>query len=334
MAHQVARSLAETAAKFEDEYIFCWLDWDGDNILMDGGIIDYGSIRQFGLFHAEYRYDDVQRFSTTILEQRQKARYMVQCFVQIADFLSTKKKKSLSHFKQHSIMQYFDKHFVDSKNRNLLQKIGFKKTHVDHLLKHHLNKVTKFRKVFSYFERSKSKRGPYKVPDGINRDAIFCMRDILRELPQIYLARNTSLSSQEFTEIIKSSYARKSDLRLTDLRKKQIGRFQSNYLSLINTIERELDLSRGQQLLEMTMRASVINKYDRVTGDSITYIVQKVQKLRPKLTGHELFELSQQFATYQNLNPDQKIVVHETPERHKNIMQNFHTIVRECREGL
>ena len=59
MASQVAHSLAETAAKFEDEYIFCWLDWDGDNILMDGGIIDYGSIRQFGLFHAEYRYDDV-----------------------------------------------------------------------------------------------------------------------------------------------------------------------------------------------------------------------------------------------------------------------------------
>ena len=334
MASQVAHSLAETAAKFEDEYIFCWLDWDGDNILMDGGIIDYGSIRQFGLFHAEYRYDDVQRYSTTILEQRQKAKYMVQCFVQIADFLSTKKKKSLSHFKKHPIMHAFDKNFVDSKNRNLLLKIGFKKSHVEHLLKNHLDQVTKFRKVFSYFERAKSKRGAYKVPDGINRDALFCMRDILRELPQLYLARSTSLSCSEFTEIIKSSYARKSDLRLTDIRKKQINRFQSHYLGLITTLEKDLSVTRAQQLLELTMRASVINKYDRVTGDSITYIVQKVQKLRPKLAGHELFELSQQFATYQNLNPDQKIVAHETPERHKNIMQNFHSIVRECREGL
>jgi hypothetical protein len=301
---------------------------------MDGGIIDYGSIRQFGLFHAEYRYDDVQRYSTTILEQRQKAKYMVQCFVQIADFLSTKKKKSLSRFKKHPIMQAFDKNFVDSKNRNLLLKIGFKKTHVEHLLKNHLDQVTKFRKVFSYFERAKSKRGAYKVPDGVNRDALFCMRDILRELPQLYLARSTSLSCAEFTEIIKSSYARKSDLRLTDIRKKQINRFQSHYLGLIATLEKDLSVTRAQQLLELTMRASVINKYDRVTGDSITYIVQKVQKLRPKLAGHELFELSQQFATYQNLNPDQKIVAHETPERHKNIMQNFHSIVRECREGL
>lgn len=334
LASQTAKAFAETAAKFEDEYIFCWLDWDGDNILMDGGIIDYGSIRQFGLFHAEYRYDDVQRYSTTILEQRQKARYMVQCFVQIADFLTTKKKKSLSHFKKHPIMEAFDKHFIDCKNRNVLQKIGFKKNHIDHLLKNHLTTVTKFRKVYSYFERAKSKRGLYKVPDGINRDALFCMRDIMRELPQLYLARTSNLDYNEFQEIIKSSYARKSDLKLTDIRKKQINRFQTYYNSLINFIEKEQHVSRSQQLLELTMRSSVINKYDRVTGDSITFIVQKVQKLRPKLLADELYALTQQFATYQNLDPDQKIVSTKTPERHKNIMQNFHSIVRECREGL
>jgi uncharacterized protein YdiU (UPF0061 family) len=334
LANQTALAFAETAAKFEDEYIFCWLDWDGDNILMDGGIIDYGSIRQFGLFHAEYRYDDVQRFSTTILEQKQKAKYMVQCFVQIADFLTTKKKKSLSHFRKHPIMQTFDKHFVDSKNRNLLNRIGFKKSHADHLLKNHLPLVTKFRKVFSYFERAKSKRGAYKVPDGINRDAIFCMRDILRELPQLYLARASALSHSEFTEIIKSSYARKSDLRLTEIRKRQINRFQSIYLAMLSALEKDLHLTSSQNLLELTMRASVINKYDRVTGDSITYIVKKVQKLRPKLSANELYELAQQFSSYQNLDPDQKTTSTKAPERHKNIMQNLYSIVRECREGL
>jgi hypothetical protein len=334
LAQQTARAFAEMAAKFEDEYIFCWLDWDGDNILMDGGIIDYGSIRQFGLFHAEYRYDDVQRFSTTILEQRQKARYMVQCFIQIADFLSTKKKKSLSHFKKHPLMQSFDKHYVDSKNYNLLNRIGFKKNHIEHLIKNHLTRVTKFRRVFSYFERAKSKRGAYKVPDGINRDAIFCMRDILRELPQLYLTRGTHLSHQDFLEIIKSSYARKSDLKLTEIRKKQINRFQGIYFSLLNALEKDLHQARSQQLLELTMRSSVINKYDRVTGDSITYIVQKVKKLRPKLSADDLYDLTQQFTTYQNLDPDQKMVSTKTPERHKNIMQNFYSIVRECREGI
>ena len=334
LANQVARNFAETAAKFEDEYIFCWLDWDGDNILMDGGIIDYGSIRQFGLFHAEYRYDDVQRYSTTILEQRQKARYIVQCFAQIADFLTTGKKRSLSEFRHHDVLKAFDKHFQECKDRNLVQKVGFKKNQQDLLLKNHRSLVTKFRKAFSYFERSKSKRGMYKVADGINRDALFCMRDILREMPQLYLTRQTHLSDEEFIEVIKSSYAKKSDLRLTELRRKQISKFQNSYMALLAAVEKETSATRTQLLLELTMRSSVIKKYDRVTGDSITYIVQKVQKLRPKLGAEELFQLAKQFSSYQNLDPDQKTISNEVPPRHKNIMQNLYTIVRECREGL
>ena len=334
LAQQVAKSFAETSAKFEDEYIFCWLDWDGDNILMDGGIIDYGSIRQFGLFHAEYRYDDVQRYSTNILEQRQKARYIVQCFIQIADCLTTGKKKSISQFRKHDILKYFDKYFQECKDRNVLQKIGFKKNHQELLLKNHKNTLTKFRKAFTYFERSKSKRGIYKVADGISRDAIFCMRDILREFPQLYLTRQSHLSPSEFIEVIKSSYAKRSDLKLTELRTKQINKFQNNYLALLAAIEKETGVARTQLLLELTMRSSVINKYDRVTGDSITYIVQKVQKLRPKLSAQELFQLAHQFSHYQNLDPDQKKVTNEIPPRHKNIMQGLYSIVRECREGL
>lgn len=334
LAEQVARNFAETSARFEDEYIFCWLDWDGDNILMDGGIIDYGSIRQFGLFHAEYRYDDVQRFSTTILEQRQKARYIVQCFAQIADFLSTKKKKSLSQFRRHAVIQLFDQHFLDCKHRNLLQKMGFKRAHQDYLLKEHLPLIIKFKKAFSYFERAKSKRGVYKVADGINRDAIFCMRDILRELPQIYLSRAEFLSPKEFIEICKSSYAKRSDLKITPIRMKQINRYQTYYMSLIDTVVATLGQSKSQFLLEITMRSSVINKYDRVTGDSISYIVEKVQKLRPKLKAEELYHLSQHFSDYQTLDPDQKKKNVEGHPRQKNIMQNLYSIVRECREGL
>ena len=71
-------SFARAAATFESEYVFCWLDWDGDNVLADGGIIDYGSVRQFGLYHREYRFDDADRWSTTIPEQRVKARAIAQ----------------------------------------------------------------------------------------------------------------------------------------------------------------------------------------------------------------------------------------------------------------
>jgi uncharacterized protein YdiU (UPF0061 family) len=42
-----ARSYARLAALLEEEYIFNWLSWDGDNMLASGAILDYGSIRQF-----------------------------------------------------------------------------------------------------------------------------------------------------------------------------------------------------------------------------------------------------------------------------------------------
>src|SRR5690606_951695 len=236
MAEQVTLNFSSMVARFEDEYIFCWLDWDGDNILMDGGIIDYGSIRQFGLFHSEYRFDDVERFSTTILEQKQKAKYIAQCFIQIADFLASGKKKSLQKFKDHRLMKLFEKNFEYHKNLNLIKKIGFDESTQIELIQNHIKKVESFRRVFSYFERAKSKKGFYKVADGITQDAIFCMRDILREFPQLYLARRTILEPKEFLEVIKSSYAKRADLKLTPIRIRQIKKFQEQYLDLVNIV--------------------------------------------------------------------------------------------------
>ena len=160
------------------------------------------------------------------------------------------------------------------------------------------------------------------------------MRDILRELPQIYLSRSAPLTPLEFIEIIKSSYARRSDLKLTEIRKKQIHQFQDLYSSLFYKVVKDFNLSKNQVLLDLTMRSSVINKYDRITGDSISYVVQKVMKQRPRLSALELFYLSQQFTTYQNLDPDHKQRFVEAPQRHRNIMKNLHLIVREFREGL
>lgn len=74
MSEQISRAFARLSARLEMEYIFVWMDWDGDNILADGSIIDYGSVRQFGLCHDQYRYDDVDRFSTNLTEQKLKKR--------------------------------------------------------------------------------------------------------------------------------------------------------------------------------------------------------------------------------------------------------------------
>ena len=59
----LARSYGRLAAICEEEYIFNWLAWDGDNMLASGAILDYGSIRQFAAKHDKYRYDDVDRWT-------------------------------------------------------------------------------------------------------------------------------------------------------------------------------------------------------------------------------------------------------------------------------
>ncbi len=335
---RVCETFAKISANFEDEYIFCWLDWDGDNILMDGGIIDYGSVRQFGLYHHEYRFDDVQRWSTSIKEQKLKAKYIVQTFAQLVDFLKTEKKKSVEEFKSHHSMQYFDQVFLQWKNRNLLRKIGFNTSQVEFLIQNAKKEIDAFREDFTYFEMAKSSKGPIKVPDGMNWNAIYCMRDILRELPQIYLSRGTDslLAHDEFIDILKSKYATRKDLKWTLRKDYKVKSFQKGYLKLIHIAGRKFKLNTEKTLLEITMRSSVLNKYDRVTGDSITNIVQKVMSKKPKLSAEEIYQILKEFTAYQNLDPDR---VHRQSNFEKEVGQSrmikgMLQIVRDFREGL
>ncbi len=336
--NQMVETFSEMAANFEDQYIFCWLDWDGDNILMDGGIIDYGSVRQFGLYHHEYRYDDVQRWSTSIKEQKQKARYIVQTLAQIVDYIKNEKKKSIDDFKSHHAVLSFDKRFFDYKNRNILRKVGFPVKYTDFLLENCKKDIEEFRLDFSYFEMAKSSKGPQKVPDGINWNAIFCMRDILRELPQLYLGRGLTnlIKEAEFIDIIKSSYATKADLKRSLRRDLKIRSYQKNYIKLINKIATKFKLAPEKVLLDVSMRSSVINKYDRVTGDSITTIVQKVMNQKPKLTPDEILVVLREFTAYQNLNPDKdrKVSNFEVEKEQSRLVKGMLQIVREFRDGI
>ncbi len=326
-----AQTFGKIAATFENEYIFCWLDWDGDNILMNGGIIDYGSVRQFGMFHSEYRYDDVDRFSTSILEQRDKAKYIVQAFVQSVDLVLTGEKKGLSKFKNHPCLKEFDESFVLERNKHALFKIGFSEQESNYLIKNHLKLVKEYRKIFSYFERAKSSKGLVKINDGITWDAVFCMRDLLRDLPQILMARKGTLNDEEFIEILKSDYATEDDMKLTPYRKQMISAFQKKYLDIVEVVSKYNKQNREKQLLSISMRSSVINKMERVTGDSITFIVELMLKKRKKMTVGQLYELISEFSILQEVHP------HKTPKLApitKGLVKQFFKIVKEHREGI
>lgn len=334
---KVCEAFARQAARFEDDYIFCWFDWDGDNVLMDAGVIDYGSIRQFGLYHSEYRYDDVERYSTSIKEQKDKARYTIQTFAQAVDFLITKKRRSIKDFRNAKVLKSFERYFREQKNRNLLYKLGLNEENQNYLLENHTKTIEKFRAVFHYFEAAKSVEGLHDVEDGINWNAIFCMRDILRELPQLFLSGVERLKPEDFIEVIKSSYATAEDLELTSYRKKKIEEFQKLYLDLAGRVADYHHTAITTILLQMTMRSSVINKYDRVTGDSIGIIVEKIMAHKPRFKPNEVYELLREFIDYQDLNPDGPRRLRTSANREvkkERFVKGLVKIVRDYREGL
>ena len=302
-AEEMARVFARLSAVLESEYIFCWMDWDGDNILANGGIIDYGSVRQFGLFYSEYRYDDVDRFSTRLPEQRHKARYIVQCFAQIRDFLVTGRKRRIRRFRNDPVLKLFDQEFERTSLEALLEKVGFNSKRRDELLTRNPALVREFRRVFNYFERVRSKEGVYTLPDGLNRDAVFSMRELLREYPRLLFQQEKPLSSEEFVKIMAARNAKPEDLELTEFRVRRIAEFQSLYARLISEITGQNSQRDRKLLLELTMRSSVINKRDRITGDAAILVTQNFIRWHKRVHRHTLHEVFRAVVEHQQFRP-------------------------------
>jgi len=338
MLDNFCNTFAVMAARFESEYIFCWLDWDGDNILADGTIIDYGSIRQFGLFHKDYRFDDGPRFSTNIIEQKQKAKYTVQTFAQMRDFLVSGKKKPVAKYKKHPILKKFDKIFEIKMKEFLLQKIGFEKNQTDYLLKNCMRTVNNFAKHFHYFERTTSNRAVRKVADGITKDVVFSMRDFLRELPLYYLKENEVFDDATFITFVRSSYASKNDLKMTYSRSSRIEKLQNQYMNLVHYIAKKEQKDIKTVVEGIAGNSAIINRFERVTGDAICQVVSRLLKQNTKMDSDDFHSLVFDLIDSQILDPSTMDQPYEKVEglgkKNKRIVQNYMRLIKEQREGL
>ena len=306
LADEMARTFARLTATFEREYIFCWLDWDGDNILADGGIIDYGSVRQFGLYHREYRFDDGPRWSTTIPEQRRKARHIVQCFAQIRDLMIVGEKPILGSLSGDPVLEIFDREFDRTKDRLLLRDVGFDSAARDLLLARARPTLHAFAAAHAYFEHARAARGPRKVADGISWNAIFSTRDLLRELPGRFLDQGDPLSTREFLDIGLSDYASMRDRRVTSHRKRRVAQFQRAYTDLIEAAARVTKRSVPLVLGDVAARSAILNRHDRITGDGILRAATRLVRNRRRLGCDGIHEVVAGFAAYQTRLPEQK----------------------------
>ncbi len=320
---QVARSYAEFTARLEDEYIFCWLDWDGDNMLMGGGIIDYGSIRQFGLCHHRYRYDDVNRFSTNLKEQKTKARHLVQTFVQMVHFVRTGEKKDFHAFASSSFLKTFDRKFRESQQRFLLQRTGLSEKQSLHLIHKHPKLVQNYEKTFRFFERKESRRGMRATADGVNNPAIFAAHALLRELPRQLLLDEHALEVPAFLEIMQTPYLTKKEMKLVDYYGPHVKRFQSLYMEILKAANSGRSLRRA--LLEAAMRASQQNSLDYATGDGILNVVDHLLEKRKQLSRKEFHRIVEAFIHHQQARPSKM----KLRKKSRRVLETLLTIVHE-----
>jgi hypothetical protein len=110
-----------------------------------------------------------------------------------------------------------------------------------------------------------------------------------------------------------------------------IKSFQELYWKLIELVAKNNRTSFEKQILNVSMHAAVINKTARVTGDSVSLIVEQLLKERDKLTVGEIYDVIKDFAQIQNFSPLQ------TPVENREVsglVKKFFEIVKEHREGL
>lgn len=335
---RMTETFAAISANFEAQYIFCWLDWDGDNILADGAIIDFGSVRQFGLYYHEYRFDDDARWSTSIKEQKQKARYTVQTFAQMIDFIKSGRKKPIDHFRKHAALKRFDRLYEQRKRDLLLWRLGFHEDERRFLQKTHRRKIIRFEKIFYALEQRKSKSGPERVPDGINWRVLFSMRRLISELLRHYKKDSTYLPTESVLDIMVCSGVDSHDIEITPYLRRQLTQFQTLFQDLIRAVARKKRSSFEAILKAIAPRAEQINCEQRITGDSVCLIGEKFVELRTRADSRKFHALLEKFVEQQILDPDYVPSKHEfqlsKQEQWNDFLDELKQLIHVYREGI
>lgn len=334
MLEQVTLDFANFAGKLDRDYIFAWLDWDGDNVLADAGIIDYGSVRQFGLRHDQYRYDDVERMSTNLNEQRRKARDILQTFAQLVDYLQTGNKKPWRNFARHAALRQFDRQFRKACLERFLYQMGFPEPLSRILMNKHRREVESFFDIHSKFEQIKTYRKMFKVADGVHRPAIFNMRVALAQMADyIYgLPMDTTpyVENKEFFGWILSTRASIKDRKLTKNLERQIVRWQESYFKLVRKVASPPNWNKITKALKE--RAGRINHEARITGNALIHIVDEILRYRRRgFSDTDLQKAIEALISAQTLNPD---FMRERSINSHPLVRNFMSVVQGYREDI
>jgi len=331
----IAERFAEASARFEEDYLFCWMDWDGDNIMADGGIIDFGSVRQFGLFHHEYRFDDDERWSTNIKEQKIKARYMVKVFAQCIDAVLNGTKRGIEQFDNSKACLLFDKSFKFYKNKFFLERLGYSSDFSEEAAQKNPGWLRVLSHSFYTLEKKKSSSGIIKVPDGKNWIPLHNMRSFSRDL--------LSLSKlDERTGIEKAREAMKVATHPAKYFESPGESSEKHIIHILRTMRLGINAAarskhRDDNLPDrISEKAWYQNHPNRLTGDGACIVADYLMRRRTGVSRELIYALVQSFVADQVhtgvVNFDQAGA--SEVRKVATMMAKVESILKNYREGL
>jgi hypothetical protein len=328
---ELITSFARFTSRLERDYIFHWIDWDGDNLLANAGIIDYGSVRQFGLRHDQYRYDDSDRFSTNLNEQRSKTRLILQQFLQLRDFIETGRKRPLESFRSHRKLEQFDRAYDYFLLDRFLWQCGYPEDHRDHLLLRHRPLVERFFSNFSALERLKSRRRRKRVADGINRPARLNMRLALRRLQN-----SAGLEAPgDFYVGILARASHLDDRRLSHRTFLKIQRLQEDHIRVLEALSHRFDPRRWRGRYGAACER--INRDERLTGNAlILIVVELMDRIKAGLTQRETQALMDGIIEFQGVGhtTEDFIAANQHSPRLHRLARTMLTLIDGHREDI
>ena len=284
-------------------------------MLADAGIIDYGSVRQFGLRFDEYRYDDVDRLSTTLSEQPDKLKLFVQSFVQAVDFVQRGTRRPLEAFEHHAVVRRYWERYTECRLLRILFRLGFDDSSARWLLSQDREAVRAFAAEYDAIESVKRAGPLQQVPDGVNRSPLFNIRNLLRAYPG-FLHEQGDLKAawlpmESFFDLL---FARGIDARDRLLARDHAARaagFQSRYKQLVVKAAQRGSIQRT--LEDLRRRSRIVNAADRATGNAIAIIAERILLARDAgLSVPDLGKLINGFVEHQRLDPDRPRVEAES----------------------